>query len=168
MEESKKHAGLIVELAKSSKFLRSRAKENGHDCWGNYEWTTEHFISFYGEEMHVSDRTYVIHDGEKVIAVCYDEWWLKRELEKIVAKREQEEKIEKARAELAETEKKFKALSYPEQLKFRIEGIKKKHPKLEKIFEKVREVCSKDARDYDNDIERTFEMYDEVAKILET
>lgn len=167
MEESEKHSGLVVEFAMKSKFLEKELRDNGHDCWGNLEWTTWYHVTVNREKRHVNEKSYVIHDGKNVVAVCSDDWWLKYELEKIAKAKEQEFLLEQAKREMAEAEERYKKLSYPEQLKFRIEGIRKKHPYLEKVFEKVREVCSKDSRNYDYEIERTFEMYNEVSKILE-
>lgn len=167
MEESQKHTGLIIENAKRSKFIEERSETNGHDCWGNLEWTTEYFVHIEGKREGVFDGDYLIHDGNKILDCC-KESRLAASLQRIVEKREYEERLEKAKAELIEAEKKFSSLPYSEKLKFQIEGIKKKHPKLEKIFETVRRICAKSTMEYDYEVERTYEMYNEVAKILET
>jgi hypothetical protein len=42
-----------------SKFVDYRLEENGHDCWGNLEWSKEYFVYVKGKMQRVFDDYYV-------------------------------------------------------------------------------------------------------------
>ena len=56
----------IVELAKNCKLVRRGSEENGHDCWGNYEWTSYKYVIIEGKEQKIWDDYYIVHNGKKV------------------------------------------------------------------------------------------------------
>jgi len=58
---------LIIEPALSCSLTQERTMPNGHDCWGNYEWTTEYGVYINGEWKGVNSGWYVAHDGKRVI-----------------------------------------------------------------------------------------------------
>jgi hypothetical protein len=48
-----------------------RNVDNGHDCWGNYDYTTEYFVKINGKEECVWENCKIIHDNEQVYGVHY-------------------------------------------------------------------------------------------------
>lgn len=40
---------------------------DGHDCWGNYEYTKTRYVIIDGKREDVYEGMYVIHDGKKAI-----------------------------------------------------------------------------------------------------
>jgi len=59
----------IIEKVKDCHLVYERSEQNGHDCWGNYEWTTHKYVRIKDKEEMCWNDWYVIHDGEKVIEV---------------------------------------------------------------------------------------------------
>jgi hypothetical protein len=49
------------------KFIHEISEQNGHDCWGNYEWSSYDVVYIDGKEERISKGGYIAHDGEKVI-----------------------------------------------------------------------------------------------------
>lgn len=66
----------IIELVENCKLIEERAVENGHDCWGKLEWTTDLYAYVNGKSERVFEGMFVIHDGKTIEAVVYD-WQLK-------------------------------------------------------------------------------------------
>ncbi len=62
-----------VKDSECEKYLKTKSEENGHDCWGKLEWTSRDYVMVKGKQSNVYDGTYLIHDGEKVLEVCYSE-----------------------------------------------------------------------------------------------
>ena len=60
----------IIELVEKCKLVRRGSRDNGHDCWGNYEYTSYKYVMINGEEQECFDGFYVVHDGKKVKKVC--------------------------------------------------------------------------------------------------
>jgi hypothetical protein len=56
----------IVEKVQHCHLVRKGTEDNGHDCWGNYEYTTYKYVMINGKKEMCWDDWYVIHDGEKV------------------------------------------------------------------------------------------------------
>ena len=56
----------IIELVQDCKLVREGREENGHDCWGNYEWTHYKYVFIDGKKEKCYDGWYVIHDGVNV------------------------------------------------------------------------------------------------------
>lgn len=56
----------IVELVKKCKLVRTGYEDNGHDCWGNYEYSSYKYVMIEGKEKRCWDDWIVIHDGKKV------------------------------------------------------------------------------------------------------
>lgn len=77
----------IIELAQNCSLVKVGSKENGHDCWGNSEWSEYMYVIINGKREEIWDGWYVIHDGTEVIDIC-TEFLLE------LRKREQERKLE--------------------------------------------------------------------------
>ena len=56
----------IIEKVKDCHLVYERSEQNGHDCWGNYEWSTYKYVMINGKMQNCWDDWYVIHDGENV------------------------------------------------------------------------------------------------------
>ena len=67
---------IVVEQVKNCKLVYERSEENGHDCWGNYEWSTNYFIRYKGKEEQVWEDWWIRHDGTNVLDYASKEKWL--------------------------------------------------------------------------------------------
>lgn len=64
---------LIVEPAKDCSLVQKGYEENGHDCWGNLEWSSYYYVIINGQkEKFYSEYNLVIHDGKNVYDVTFD------------------------------------------------------------------------------------------------
>jgi len=84
----------FIELVKNCKLVRTGSERNGHDCYGNYEWTLYKYVVIEGEIEICYDDWYVIHDGTNVIEVVTEDGLKWREEDKILEK-EKKEHLEK-------------------------------------------------------------------------
>lgn len=57
---------LIVELVENCSLVREGSQENGHDCWGNFEWTSYKYVYLNDKEQRCWDGCYIVHDGKEV------------------------------------------------------------------------------------------------------
>jgi hypothetical protein len=60
---------IIIELVEDCKLVRSLSIENGHDCWGNLEWTEQKIVYIDGKQENCWDGWWVVHDGKEVLDV---------------------------------------------------------------------------------------------------
>lgn len=63
---------LIVELVENCKLVNEGSRENGHDCWGNLEFTSYKYVWINRQQQECWDGWYVIHDGENVQSIKPD------------------------------------------------------------------------------------------------
>ena len=56
----------IIESVKNCKLVKRGYERNGHDCWGNLEWSSYKYVTIKGKEQRCWDDWYVVHDGKKV------------------------------------------------------------------------------------------------------
>ena len=62
-----------LELVENCNLIRSRSVPNGHDCWGNFEWSREYYVRLLnGTEERVYSGQYVIHNDKDIKKVCYN------------------------------------------------------------------------------------------------
>ncbi len=67
MSTTKKHKiDLITELVEDCKLVIEKSELDGHDCWGNREFTTNKYVMIKGKLEKCWDGWYIIHDGKKV------------------------------------------------------------------------------------------------------
>ncbi len=62
----------IIELVQDCKLVKEGNEPNGHDCWGNYEFTSYKYVVINGKQEKCHDDIFVIHDGENVKEVVFD------------------------------------------------------------------------------------------------
>lgn len=62
-----------IELVEKCKLVHTRSEVTGHDCWGNYDYTTYKYVWLNGKMKDVWDGWYVIHDGKNVQRVTCKE-----------------------------------------------------------------------------------------------
>lgn len=55
-----------IETVKHCKLVKTGYERNGHDCWGNLEWSSYKYVMIDGKEQKCWDGWYVVHDGKKV------------------------------------------------------------------------------------------------------
>ncbi len=67
---------IIVEQVKNCKLVYEESEPNGHDCWGNYEWSTNYFINYKGKREQVFEDWWIKHDGTNVLDYASKEKWL--------------------------------------------------------------------------------------------
>lgn len=58
---------IVLEKISTCKFVRSGSTPNGHDCWGNSEYSSYDYVIVDGKEESVFDSSYIIHDDENVL-----------------------------------------------------------------------------------------------------
>lgn len=56
----------IIELVEECKLVIEKSVQNGHDCWGNIDWSTEKYVFINGKQERCFNGWYVIHDGKNV------------------------------------------------------------------------------------------------------
>jgi len=56
----------IVELVENCDLVRTGYEDNGHDCWGNYEYSSYKYVYIEGRPQKCFDGWLVIHDGKQV------------------------------------------------------------------------------------------------------
>jgi len=56
----------IVELVENCDLVRTGYDDNGHDCWGNYEYSSYKYVMINGKQKRCWDGWVVIHDGSEV------------------------------------------------------------------------------------------------------
>lgn len=56
----------IIELVQNCNLVRFGSEDNGHDCWGNREWSEYKYVLIDGKEERIWDNWYVVHDGKNV------------------------------------------------------------------------------------------------------
>ena len=49
------------------KFIHKIGEANGHDCWGNYEYSYYNVVYIDGKSERIREGDYIAHDGQKVI-----------------------------------------------------------------------------------------------------
>lgn len=67
---------IIIEPSTSpsvKKYIREISEPNGHDCWGNYEFSYYKGVYVDGEFEHISDAKYIAHDDNKPLYVGFIE-----------------------------------------------------------------------------------------------
>lgn len=79
----------IIELVENCKLVRTGSEENGHDCWGNYEYNQYKYVIINGKEERCWDGWYVIHNGKNVKEVVIKE---RLETRKYLIKLEEDKK----------------------------------------------------------------------------
>lgn len=65
---------VIIETADSEnvkKYIREINEPNGHDCWGNTEWSSYDVVYVNSKACTIHKRSYIAHDGEKPIYVGF-------------------------------------------------------------------------------------------------
>ena len=60
----------IIESVKNCKLVRTGYTDNGHDCGGNYEYSSYKYVIIDGKEEKCWDDWLVIHDGKNVKELC--------------------------------------------------------------------------------------------------
>ncbi len=63
---------VIVEKMQDCKLVRETHEDNGHDCWGNYEYTTNYHVYIDKCKERVHKDMFIIHDGETVLEIAFD------------------------------------------------------------------------------------------------
>lgn len=61
----------IIESVKKCKHVKIGYERNGHDCWGNFEWSSYKYVMIDGKEQRCWDSWFVVHDGKKVKRIMY-------------------------------------------------------------------------------------------------
>src|SRR6185295_3797486 len=82
----------IIELVKDCKLVKEKAIENGHDCWGKLEWTTELYVDIGDKRERVHEGMFIVHDGKTVEAAIFD--WQLKEYQQSEVERSEEVKKE--------------------------------------------------------------------------
>lgn len=62
-----------VEEVESCKLVQMEYTENGHDCWGNFDWITHYYVMINNNKRDVFKGWYIVHDG-KVVKDVWSEW----------------------------------------------------------------------------------------------
>lgn len=83
----------IVELVENCDLVRTGYEDNGHDCWGNLEYSSYKYVYIEGRPQKCFDGWLVIHDGKQVKELT---------LPSIYEHRLQLQKLEKLQQELFE------------------------------------------------------------------
>lgn len=66
---------VIFERAETCKLVKERTVENGHDCWGNTDWYTEHYVyikegdKLKERRVSLNNGYIIVHDDKEVISV---------------------------------------------------------------------------------------------------
>jgi len=67
---------IVDKFDKNHKFIKTRTIPNGHDCWGNYEYYDEYYVSIKEgnsfKNEHVFEKMFIIHNNREVIATAFD------------------------------------------------------------------------------------------------
>ena len=84
----------IIELVQKCKLVRERNIPNGHDCWGNLDWSTELYVYINNKEHRCFEGWYVIHDGTNVKEVL-SEWMLNQRNKDKIREKERQEHLER-------------------------------------------------------------------------
>lgn len=58
---------IIIERVENCTLVKSESVYNGHDCWGNSEFSEEKYVFINSTRENVWDGWYVMHDGKNVI-----------------------------------------------------------------------------------------------------
>ena len=70
-DEPKEEPKEIVESVKTCKLVKTGYEDNGHDCWGNLEYSSYKYVIIDGKEHKCFDSWSVVHDGKKVKKLKY-------------------------------------------------------------------------------------------------
>lgn len=64
---------IIIEKGDKCGLIRSGSEENGHDCWGNYEYSHYNYVWINGKEERIyqPSKHYIIHNGRDVLETGY-------------------------------------------------------------------------------------------------
>jgi len=90
MRTKKKHSiNLITELVEDCKLVIEKSEPDGHDCWGNIEFSTNKYVVIKGKLEKCWDGWYVIHDGKKV-STFLSEDMISSETKKEIAQRKKD------------------------------------------------------------------------------
>lgn len=68
---------ILVDKFPESRFIQEGSNPNGHDCWGNYEYSSYNYVIIKGKKENIHEGMFVIHDNKEVLATAYD-WNLDR------------------------------------------------------------------------------------------
>jgi hypothetical protein len=68
---------IFVDKFPTSRFIETGYESNGHDCWGNSEYSSHNFVMVKGEKERIFEGMFVIHNDEEALAVAFD-WNLDR------------------------------------------------------------------------------------------
>jgi hypothetical protein len=58
-----------IERMEDCKLVKTKHEENGHDCWGNYEYYTIRYVKFRGLEKNVYSGDYIIHNDNIIFGI---------------------------------------------------------------------------------------------------
>ncbi len=67
----------VIELSQNCELVRHINEPNGHDCWGNLEFTVLSHAYIDNERIKVFDNMYVVHDKKEIHGIYYN-WQLDR------------------------------------------------------------------------------------------
>lgn len=82
---------LIIEKIFECKLVKTGYESNGHDCWGNHEYSSYNYVLLENKEERVWDSNFIIHNDKEVLGVAYD-FNLDFEIQKI--KQKQSDKLQ--------------------------------------------------------------------------
>jgi hypothetical protein len=63
---------VIAEKVKDCKFVKEGFERNGHDCWGNYEYSSYLYVWVGNKKENVYDNMFIIHNEKEVLKTAYD------------------------------------------------------------------------------------------------
>lgn len=64
---------LIVEEVSKCNLVQTGYEDNGHDCWGNYEYSSYLYVVINFKEVRTWEGWFVIHNGKEVLACTIKE-----------------------------------------------------------------------------------------------
>lgn len=67
--------GNIVEKVEDCKLVKNGYEDNGHDCWGNLEYTTYKYVFINGKKENVHDGWYIVHNGTEVLDTMTEDFY---------------------------------------------------------------------------------------------
>ncbi len=58
---------LIVEEVSKCKFVKEGYEPNGHDCWGNNDFSSYKYVIINNKEVRTWDGWFIIHNNKEVL-----------------------------------------------------------------------------------------------------
>lgn len=68
-----------LEKVEDCKLVKQHSESNGHDCWGNFEFTSYNVVFINNKMERVPDGWWVLHNGTEVKRLVPD--FLKKDYE---------------------------------------------------------------------------------------